>query len=573
MKALRQLFSPDAVRQTLDSVAHRFPFSFAYVSALVVWLVVMVYECTETYHVVNDSVCWVLFEGFIMSLAAALWCEYLDKDKTNRVIQICILALVVVDFIVLCMRGGVSHMAEFIGRAAMTTAFAAAIFFLPSVKRLDRRQLWHYTVCQLGAVAMAVFIGAVMALSCLIIFSSINILFRFDEYKPMVTAMCILAVWVPAVVYLSRIPLSRDISSVDLPTSSPVGAFCKNVMLPLVGVYMLILYVYAAKILFTWELPQASITWMVTGLMCVSLIMLYGMQRYSFGDEISASAVKIYTLVRRILPIALIPLLVLMSIGLFYRVGEYGVTVSRLYVAAFNIWAYAVMLYLVFKNNANLNFVAVSFAVVFALVSMVPGMNFTSIADRAIRSSVIDALRVQGVETFPISEERLVDILEEMNRKEADNLASRIEYLDDWDDHSRVSDIVRSDEKLAVWRLLPYCADGTEVEVVEPVYDFILDASDEIEMPAGFSKVMHVTSWGSRRLDVDSCGLATLEYNGYKTKINIDSMLVIKEMNTPLSLAVDTADGREGRLVFTHLQLENDSIPTIVNPRYYLFTK
>ena len=85
--------------------------------------------------------------------------------------------------------------------------------------------------------------------------------------------------WVPAVVYLSRIPLSRDISSVDLPTSSPVGAFCKNVMLPLVGVYMLILYVYAAKILFTWELPQASITWMVTGLMCVSLIMLYGMQR------------------------------------------------------------------------------------------------------------------------------------------------------------------------------------------------------------------------------------------------------------------------------------------------------
>lgn len=572
MKTLRRLFSPKVLLQTLNGVARRFPFPFAYASALVVWLIIMIYEYTIDYKVVNDSASWALFEGFIISLAASLWCEFLAKRQAMMKVQICILVLVVADFIVLCMRGGVSGDAEFIGRAAVTTAFAAAVLFLPSVRQFDARQLWNYTIWQMGALAMAVFIGAVMAVSCLIIFSSVNILFGLDEYKPMFTTMCVLALWVPVVVYLSHIPKRQDITCLSMSGPTPVAAFCKNVMLPLVGVYALILYVYAAKILLTWELPQASVAWMVTGLMCASLLMLYGLQRYTFGGKVSFSALKISSAARRCAPFVLLPLLVLMTVGLVYRVGEYGITVSRLYVSAFNVWAYVIVLYLIFKREANLNLVAVSFAVVFALVSMIPGLNFTSIADRVIRSSVVKSLADNGVDSFPISEKRLTAILSGMSRKEAENLASKVEYLDSWDDHSRICDIVRSNQKLSSWRILPEHYDG-EAEVVELPYPFILEYTGPVSIPEGYTKVRNATFYGSKPLDVDSCGFAEVEYDDYSIRINVDSLLTIKYSDTPLVFNTSNAAGEDACFVVTDFHISNDTLPLIVRPQCYIFTK
>jgi len=575
MKTLRRLFSLDELRRTLDGVVRRFPFPFAYASVLVVWLILIVNEVCADCSVVHASMCWGLFEGFIISLTATLWCEFLEKRQAIMKVQICILALVVADFIILCMRGGVSGDAEFLGRAAFTAAFVAAVLFLPSVRRFEARQLWNYTIWQLGALAMAVFIGAVMAISCLIIFSSINILFGFDEYKPMATTMCVLALWVPSVVYLSHIPKLGDITSLNMSGFSPVAAFCKNVMLPLVGVYTLILYVYAAKILLTWELPQASVAWMVTGLICASLLMLYGMQRYAFGSVTSFSAVKICSAARRYAPFILLPLLVLMSVGLIYRVGEYGITVSRLYMLAFNVWAYAIVLYLIFKREANLNLVAVSFAIVFALVSMIPGLNFTSIADRVIRSSVVKSLTDKGVDSFPISEERLTDILSGMSRKEAENLASKVEYLDSWDDHSRICDIVSSNEKLSTWRILPRCYDDEAVAVESP-FSFILEYTGPVSIPDGYTKVRTKTFYGSQYLNVDSCGFAEVEYDDCSIKINVDSLLAVKQSSAPLVFNTHNEAAEDVCLVFTEFQISNisnDSPLQAVRPQCYIFTR
>jgi len=570
MKTLRRLFSPDAVRQVLYGVARRFSYPLVFISALVVWLIIWVYDFMVDYHVVVDSMSWALFEGFLLSLAVSLWCEFMGWKKAGSRAQICILVLVAFDFIVLCMRGGVSGSAEFTGRVAFTVALGIAIFFLPAVKRLYAKQLWSYTVWQLSAAAVAAFIGAVLAISCVIIFTSVNMLFGLDVFKPMYNALFLLGIWVPVVIFLSRVPHYEDITSGNLDHSSVVGAFCKNVILPLVCIYIIILYVYAAKILFTWKLPQASITWMVAGLMCAALIMLYGLQRYSFGGSVAPAALKIWSLVRRLMPLVLLPLLVLMSVGLLYRVGEYGVTVSRLYVAAFNLWAYVVVIYLVFKREANLNLIAASFAVVFALVSVIPGLNFTSIADRVIRMEVINTLRDNGVESFPITGEKLTEMLSVMNRKDAENLASRVEYLDDWEDHSRVSDIVKADDKLAMWRILPESFKDDAEVVTLP---FIFEYTEAVAIPEGFSKVYKKTSYGSKRLEVDSCGFAVVEYDGYSVKLNVDSLLSIKESDMPMVFNAENGSGEKSCFVFTALQIENDSVPMIIRPQYYIFTR
>ena len=503
MNALRKYFSPDAIRRSVADVMARFPFTVGYLLLLSAWLIAMVWKSFDLPVRVIESVTWPLCEGCLLSLAAQLWCEYLRKESRCIAVQLAILALVVVDGVVLAFRGGVSDAGEYLGRSAIVTALLTAIVFLPSAPDLNRRQLWYYTLCQIGAAASGIALAAVLSIAILLIFGTLGALFGFDSWKLMYTFEILFCVLLPAVFYLSRIPEREYIAAVrELDSTAIVGACCKNVLLPLVAVYTLILYVYGAKILFTWSLPKDSLSVMVTGLMCVSLVMLYGLQRYTFGDDAKDSARKIALLVRSILPALLLPLVVLMSVGVIYRVGEYGLTASRLYVITFNIWAYGVLAFLLLKKDANLNIVAGTFAVVFVLVSIVPGLNLTAIATRSVRGEVMRTLREAGVEKFPISDERLLEIIEELPQQTGRNLASRLEYLDDWEDHSRVADIVKSDERLATWRLVKDDCDEVEVTAVElPSREY----AGEVEVPEGFSSVKYRQSFElDTKVNVDS---------------------------------------------------------------------
>lgn len=525
-------------------------------------------------HALSDSMCWALSEGLLLSLVANIWCEFMGWMRRIKPVQLAVLGLVVLDFVVMYMRGGVVATAESVGRSAFVSAIIAGILFLPVAKRYTRSQLWVYTMSQVGACAVAVFIGAVLAISTGIVFSSISLLFGVDNWKVMSSAMILFGIWVPSMVYMSHVPRRKDVGHVFMAPKSPVGAFCKNVMLPVVLIYAGILYVYAAKILVSWTLPTASVTWMVTGLMCTSLIMLYGLQRYTFGgDTVSSKAEKIASMVRRYLPVLLLPLLLLMSVGLVYRVGEYGITVSRLYVAAFDVWAFAVVFYLIFRKDANLNLIATSFAVVFALVSVFPGANFTAIGNHVVRSEVRRTLKANGVRTFPVDAEELKSILGRMPRKNAENLASRVEYLDDWDNHSLIADIVTSSDRMTVWNLLPAVADTV---VVESLALIDLSYTGCVDIPEGYGRVMRDSDYSRRTLSVDSAGYASVAVDGYKVCLNIDSLATVGDASEPLHVVAVDSLGNTWPMTIVILDIQKgDDRRSLRLDRiaYYIFSK
>ena len=95
------------------------------------------------------------------------------------------------------------------------------------------------------------------------------------------------------------------------PTASgrTLAAFCKNILLPLALVYMVILYVYTIKIIATWSLPNGQITWMVTGIVSVVLVTVYGLQGYLCDLGSKPSAKRVASLAHRFLPLLTLPLL------------------------------------------------------------------------------------------------------------------------------------------------------------------------------------------------------------------------------------------------------------------------
>lgn len=562
MATLRSLFSPDAARRRLVTVVRRFPFPLAYISLFSLLMIANANNCLSGDYLLRNSMSWALFEGFLLSLVVNLWCEFSGKIRAVRPLQLGVLALVAVDFAALYFRGSTPVNAELLGRTALVSALVAGILFLPLVRRYSQCELWIYTISQLFALAMAVVVGVVILIALFIIMATLDVLFGVACNDFMETMMWLLAFWLPCVYYMSSIPRRRNLD-VEL-TKTIVGAFCKNVLLPIVVVYGLILYVYAIKILVTWTLPAASVTMMVTGLMIAALVALYGLERYSFGGDNPAVAVRIGSLARRILPVALLPLVVLMSVGLIYRIGEYGITTSRLYVAAFNIWAYATLLYLIFRKRANLNLIAVSFTVVFALVSIIPGLNFTVIAQCVVRGEVREALAAHGVKNFPITENNLREILADMDYKDAKNLASKVEYLDDWEDHSQISDMIKSDGRFSSYYLLPDTISDKQIAEIE--------ADSAINIPDGYTMVSTFFEYQAV-LKSEDCGTAICSVNGYDFSFSADSLFEVKVSRRPLRVSGVNSEGGEAVIVITEMSMERIPKLDINRVEGYIFTR
>ena len=97
----------------------------------------------------------------------------------------------------------------------------------------------------------------------------------------------------------------------------------------------------------------------------------------------------------RWLPALVIPLLVLMSVGIWRRISDYGITIDRLYILLFNVWCYVVCLVLCIQKSRRVWWIPISFCALFFLASIGP-WSFTAITKRVMLKELEEALRVSG---------------------------------------------------------------------------------------------------------------------------------------------------------------------------------
>ena len=83
---------------------------------------------------------------------------------------------------------------------------------------------------------------------------------------------------------------------------------------------------------------------------------------------------------------------------------------------------------------------------------------------------------------------------------DARNLASRLEYLDDWFDHSDVKDIVDYNSRLSAWNLIPDTM-MTEATVVQLPYR---DFDGNVTIPEGYKSLKFTRINDLKGIDVDS---------------------------------------------------------------------
>lgn len=489
---LKRLLSPKAAIEAVTDIWHSYPLTFIYISLATMLGCVLIYHPNLLPHITMAGIYEGLAIGSMLSLAAYQWCGFFNTNRRVRLLIQCIIAVISVgNFIMVATRIIPLTNSHFVAYISILVGAAVAITFVPPVKKNNSTTIWAYTMRVLNALAMSVIIGIVMLIAISIIHTTLGLLFGVKSYKAYSVALLLSGAYLPSLIFLGTMP-SSSINSVPDGFGRFIATFCKNVILPLVLVYMAILYAYMVKILIAWELPNGSIVWMVTGFVSVVLVTVYGLQGYICDETSKLTARRIATLALHFLPLLTLPLLVLMTVAIGYRINEYGLTASRLYVITFNIWAYAAIIYLTCSRVPHLNAVAASFAGIFLITSIIPGLNYTTIGTRAVQNKVMRALCEAGVEKFPITYAELTKAVAGMPRDEARQVADDLAYLDDWDNHTDVAPIVTSPEKCISSYALLQGRDEWTVEISD-------DASGLMPVPEGLGAVRFAEhyEWGS----------------------------------------------------------------------------
>ena len=240
------------------------------------------------------------------------------------------------------------------------------VSFSPFLLTRREEHFWSYNITLLIRVLTALLYSLVLFLGIVLALLALHLLFDLDIDSKIYPQLFILIMglfntWI----FLAGIPFEGTTVEEEAPPKE-LKVFAQYVLLPLLAVYLLILYGYGTKIVLNWDWPRGVVSYLI---ICVAVLgisaflFLYPYGHLKGGHWIRRSSRLFYLL--------LIPLLALLFLAVSIRLGDYGFTVNRYLVLLLGIWLSITCLYFIF-GKGKIIFIPVSLCLLFLLASFGP---------------------------------------------------------------------------------------------------------------------------------------------------------------------------------------------------------
>ena len=159
--------------------------------------------------------------------------------------------------------------------------------------------------------------------------------------------------------FLAGVP--SDWQELETEYEYPAGLrmFVQFILLPLVTLYVVILYGYLVKILIIREWPRGTIGWLV------SIVSVFGMLAlllvHPLRNRPGHRWIQLYS---RSFYVALFPLIVLLLMAIWRRLSEYGLTEDRYFLLVLTLWMTGIACYFSFGRHPSIKAIPFSLALV-----------------------------------------------------------------------------------------------------------------------------------------------------------------------------------------------------------------
>ena len=317
-----------------------------------------------------------------------------------------------------------------------TTSFLS-IFVAPFFKQKDENGFWVFLMKNAKAAVVAIAISAVLLAAIDgLLFGFFNLFDIKASVRPFVYSAIISSCTIFPILFFSDIP-SIDECLQETPALNKFQTSTnKFLFLPVLSLYIILLYAYIAKIIIQWEMPKGMVSYLVSASMLLMLLRVTLMLPERINPKPSFEKKLL-----KILPAACIPLVILMSVGIMRRISDYGISEDRYYITAINIFYYIIIaILLIDKIKCKSKYITIVFCGMFLILTNGP-LSAINVTHRVWINSVKAALVEEGYNKFPLNDEdsrEFINRLEAKNTSQTETILSRIKALN-----------IRGDKELA----------------------------------------------------------------------------------------------------------------------------
>ena len=197
--------------------------------------------------------------------------------------------------------------------------------------------------------------------------------------------------------------------------------FSQFILIPLLIIYLVILYIYSFKILLQWELPRGWVTYLVLAYSILGIFAL--LLVHPLKEQTNKSWVKLFS---QIFYFSLIPLLILLFVAIFTRLLEYGFTEPRYFVLLLAVWISLIFVYFVFYKKANIKFIPISLFVFGLFALIFPFLNAFSVSKNSQKKELVKILTENN-----LLKDGKIDFNQTVEYTLVNELEDKFDYLDE----------------------------------------------------------------------------------------------------------------------------------------------
>ncbi|QNE38900.1 DUF4153 domain-containing protein [Hymenobacter sp. NBH84] len=251
--------------------------------------------------------------------------------------------------------------------------------YLPELRRsADTPGFWRYNETLFLRILLAGVYSGVLFVGCALALVAIDNLFdvKLDEHiygYLFVTLATVFNTWF----FLAGIPHNFAELEQTAPYPKGLKLFTQFVLLPLVVLYLVILYAYLGRIVVLWTLPKGWVSILILAFSVAgifALLLIHPIRHAAENTWIRTFARWFYR--------ALFPLLGLLAVAIGTRIRDYGITEERYFVLVLAAWLFCMAVYFLVRRGQGIIWIPASLAMV-ALLSAAGPWSAFAVAQRS----------------------------------------------------------------------------------------------------------------------------------------------------------------------------------------------
>lgn len=315
------------------------------------------------------------------------------------------------------------------------------VAFLPFLSKSESAaSFWNFNKNLFIRLVISLFFTNVISIGISLALAAINELFKADIQPQTFAQMYILSFGIFNTWYfLAGIPgnFEEEIKADAYPKGLKI--FTQFILIPLLLIYLTILYFYGGKIILLWDWPEGIVSYMIIAISVLGIftnLLLFPIQDQKETGWIKTFYKAFYFL--------LLPLVVLLFMAISIRIGDYGLTVNRYIITMMGIWLSFISIYFILGFK-NIKTIPISLCIAMILSSFGPWGMF-SMSERVqldrlenllTKAEILKENKIQNEVKWTVGEKGKIIPIEKklfksIPQEDLDEVNSIIQYLNSY---------------------------------------------------------------------------------------------------------------------------------------------